>query len=66
MSDLIIGILATLAIWTLLLYDIETKREIKELREVNSLLFSEGMAITARLNRCKMRSKRCKHIQQKN
>ena len=34
-------------------------REIKELKEVNSLLFGEGMATTARLNEIK-RSKRCK------
>ncbi len=59
MSDLIITIFVTLAIWTATLHEIETKQEIEELKEVTSLLFGEGMATTARLNEIK-RSKKCK------
>ena len=59
MSDLIIAIFVTLALWTATLHDLEAQREINELKEVNSLLFGEGMATTARLNDLK-RSKRCK------
>lgn len=59
MTDLIIAIFVTLAICTVMLHDIETKAEIEELKEVNSLLFGEGMATTARLNDLK-RSKKCK------
>ena len=59
MSDLIIAIFVTLATWTLMVHEIETKQEIEELKEVNSLLFGEGMATTARLNDLK-RSKKCK------
>ena len=59
MTDLIIAIFVTLAIWTATLYEVETKREIEELKQVNSLLFGEGMATTARLNELK-RSKKCR------
>ena len=59
MSDLIIAIFVTLAIWTATLHEAETQREIEELKQVNSLLFGEGMATTARLNEIK-RSKKCK------
>ena len=59
MTDLIIAIFVTLALWTATLHEVETKQEIEELKEVNSLLFGEGMATTARLNDLK-RSKRCK------
>ena len=59
MTDLIIAIFVTLAVWTATLHEVETKAEIEELKEVNSLLFGEGMATTARLNEIK-RSKKCK------
>ena len=48
MTDLIIAIFVTLAIWAATLHDLETQQEIEELKEVNSFLWLEGENTTAR------------------
>ena len=59
MSDLIIAIFVTLAIWTAKSYEIETQQQIVELQEINSVLWMEGENTTARLKDLK-KAKRCK------
>ena len=58
MSDLIIAIFVTLAIWTATLHEVETKQHIDELYEINSALWMEGENTTARLKEA--RKKKCK------
>ena len=61
MSDFIIAIFLTISIWlssVVHVYEVETNQEIEELKEVNSLLFGEGMATTARLKQCEIRKRR--------
>ena len=59
MSDIIIAIFVTLAIWTATAYEVETKKHIEELYEINSVLWMEGENTTARLKDLK-KAKRCK------
>ena len=59
MTDLIIAIFVTLAIWTATLHEVETKKHIEELYEINSVLWAEGENTTARLKDLK-KAKRCK------
>ena len=59
MSDLIIAIFVTLAIWTAKSYELETQQQMAELQEINSILWMEGENTAARLKDLK-RSKRCK------
>lgn len=61
MSDFILVIILSVTMWFTqisMAYEIETKQEIEELKEVNSLLFGEGMATTARLKQCEKRKRR--------
>ena len=59
MTDLIITIFVTLAVWTATLHEVETKKHIEELYEINSVLWMEGENTTARLKDLK-KEKRCK------
>ena len=58
MSDLIIAIFVTLAIWTATLHDIETKAEINDLQNTASLLWVEGALVGDKLKECKQQIRR--------
>lgn len=53
MTDLIIAIFVTFAIWTATLHDIETKAEINDLQETASLLWMEGPLVGDKYKECK-------------
>ena len=60
MSDLIIAIFVTLAIWAATLHEAETKAEIEDLQEVASLLWMEGALVGDKLKECKQQIRRKK------
>ena len=53
MSDLIIAIFVTLAIWTATLHEVETKAEINDLQQTASLLWMEGSLVGDKLKECR-------------
>lgn len=58
MTDLIIAIFVTFAIWTATLHDLETKAEINDLQEVASLLWMEGALVGDKYKECKQQIRR--------
>ena len=58
MSDIIIAIFVTLAIWTATLHEAETKAEITDLQEVASLLWMEGALVGDKYKECKAQIRR--------
>ena len=58
MTDLIIAIFVTLAIWAATLHDIETKAEINDLQETASLLWIEGSLVGGKYKECKAQIRR--------
>ena len=58
MTDLIIAIFVTLAIWTATLHDIETKAEINDLQNTVSLLWVEGAIVGDKYKECKAQIRR--------
>ena len=58
MSDLIIAIFVTLAIWTATLHEVETKAEIADLQQTASLLWVEGTLVGDKYKECKAQIRR--------
>ena len=58
MTDLIIAIFVTLAVWTATLHEAETKAEIADLQNTASLLWMEGALVGDKYKECKAQIRR--------